>query len=72
MSGRVAQYVTLKGGPCDGLRVLATLGQSLLMEDSAEPGKVARYRPGRAKGTYTFRGFDTIVAVLPSPGGDKP
>lgn len=72
-----SEHVTLRGGPCDGLRVPATVNspwrfsRPLLMEDSADPDVVARYRPSREKGVYTFRGMDRVVARVPLPGGDR-
>lgn len=63
-----ARYVTLRGGPCDGLSLTVTWGQSLLMESAESSGEVARYRPGRENGIYTFRGMDRVVATLPAPG----
>lgn len=68
MGEAIARMVTLRGGPCDGLAVTATSGRSLLMEDSREPGRVARYRPSREKGVYTFRGFDRVVWRLELAG----
>lgn len=55
--------VTLKGGPFDGAIVNVKDGHSLVCD--IENDRVARYRPGRDKSTYTFRGFDTVIARLP-------
>lgn len=68
-----AERVLLEGGPCDGMRITATVckpwNQSvpLLMEDAEQPDIVARYRPSRRKGVYTFREYDRVVARLPLP-----
>ena len=68
-----AEKVTLRGGPCDGMSVTATVckpwiqSPSLLMEDTATPGMVARYRPSREKGVYTFREYDRVIARVPVP-----
>lgn len=70
MKGNVARSVTLRGGPCDGVVVTVTDGRALLMEDTRTPGRVARYRPARKKGEYSFRGYDRVVATIPAPTGD--
>jgi hypothetical protein len=64
-SEQPSETVHLKGGPCDGVEVLATTGQSLLVECAADdPDVVARYRPGREKGVYAFRGMDRVVGRI--------
>lgn len=70
MKGNVARSVTLRGGPCDGFVVTVADGRALLMEDGLEPGRVARYRPSRKKGEYTFRGYDRVVARMAAPGSE--
>jgi hypothetical protein len=72
-----SEHVTLRGGPCDGLRVPATVNspwkfsRPLLMEDADNPEVVARYRPSREKGVYTFRGMERVIARIPLPGDDR-
>jgi hypothetical protein len=68
----VSQLVLLKGGPYDGVQVNVTPRQSLVLESSDELGRVARYRPGRERGVYTFRGMDTVVARIPWPPEPDP
>lgn len=63
MSARTS--VLLRGGPFDGQSVEAIRGISLVFDLGDD--RVARYRPSREKGVYTFRGFDTIVARIPHP-----
>ena len=60
-----ARTVTLRGGPFDGVRVTVTSGAALLMQGEETPDVVARYRPSREKGVYSFRGMDKIVAHIP-------
>jgi hypothetical protein len=38
-----------------------TMGATLSFEDPDDPTRVARYRPGRERGTYTFRGFAKVI-----------
>lgn len=63
-----ARSVTLRDGPGDGVVVTVTGGQSLLLQDPDDPDRVARYRPSRKKGEYTFRGFDRVAVRMAAPG----
>lgn len=60
--------VTLKGGPFDGAEVKVIGTEPLILTGGDVPeGMVARYRPTREKGVYSFREYDRIVATLPAP-----
>lgn len=61
MPEAIARYVTLKSGPLDGESMTVTMGATLSFEDPDDPTRVARYRPGRERGTYTFRGFAKVI-----------
>jgi hypothetical protein len=61
--------VTLKDGPFDGQEIESSDGRTpLIIEGGDVPeGMVARYRPTREPGVFAFKGYDKIVAKLPSP-----
>lgn len=73
MQETVQNVVRLVGGPYNGLEVpRPASGASLTIWEDGEPSpgaECARYRPGRDKGTYTYRGKDRLVATLPQVGG---
>lgn len=59
--------VTLKGGPFNNVAVARPSGRSLQVFGDSK--KVcARYRQGRDRDTFTFRGMERIVVTMPKPG----
>lgn len=59
--------VTLRGGPFDGTTAQVVRGTTLVVfGDPLAVDRVARYRPSRERGVYTFRGLDRIVARIPA------
>ena len=65
MSG-AEDNVTLKGGPFNTVAVPRPNGRSLLVFGSLKD-EGARYRQGREKNTFTYRGMEVVTVSLPAP-----